>query len=99
MGTTTHLHHQRTMPSANQSRTSILCFGDSQSEVFNYVFHGDERYVTYEEDNRVGYVSGWSTRGLAKPANKARILMALEEQLAREDLDHVVAFLAFGSVD
>jgi len=87
------------MPEATQSRTSILSFGDSQSEVFDYVFHNDERYVKYEEDNRVGFVSGFSTRGLAKPANKARILNAIEDQLVREDLDHVVAFLAFGSVD
>merc|ERR1711998_755888 len=86
------------MPTSDE-RTSILCFGDSQSEVFDYVFANDARYVTYQQDNRVGFVSGWSTRGLAKPANKQRILDAVGEQLGRDDLDHCVVFLAFGSVD
>merc|ERR1711998_5110 len=86
------------MPTSDE-RTSILCFGDSQSEGFDYGFANDARYVTYQQDNRVGFVSGWSTRGLAKPANKQRILDAVGEQLGRDDLDHCVVFLAFGSVD
>jgi len=55
--------------------------------------------VTFEQDARVGFVSGWSTRGLNKPANKNRILDAIRDQLLRDDLEHCVVFFAFGSVD
>ena len=40
----------------------IFNWGDSQGEVLDYVFHGDERYVSHCDDARVGWQSSWSTR-------------------------------------
>lgn len=79
--------------------TSILCFGSSQAEVMDYVFHGDARYVTNEQDHRVGYVGGASSRGLKKERNRTKTLGAVADQLARQDVSSVLVFLAYGSVD
>jgi len=63
------------------------------------VFHGDCRYITNEEDPRVGYVGGASARGLKKERNRTKTVSAVKHQLARQDVDTVVCFLAYGSVD
>lgn len=84
------------------SDVRILNYGDSQGEVLDYVFHGDANYVAREADDRVGWHSGWSTRGLAKPENRARILEPAADSLGLTDgvpAAHTVVFLSFGSVD
>ena len=52
-----------------------------QSEVLDYVFHGDCRYVTNEEDPRVGYVGGASCRGLKKERNRQKTVSAVRVEL------------------
>ena len=78
----------------------IFNWGDSQGEVLDYVFHGDERYVSHCDDARVGWQSSWSTRGLVKPENRARVLEPVADALgAARPPAHLVVFLSFGSVD
>ena len=83
---------------ANEHSTAILCFGSSQAEVMDYVFHGDPRYVTNTQDGRVGYIGGASCRGLKKERNRAKAVEAVKDQLARQGVDNIVVFLAYGSV-
>ena len=77
--------------------TKILCYGDSQSEVFDYVFYGHEGYVQFAEDRRVGWRSGWSTRGLGRADHVERMLGPLSELPV--GTKHAVVILGFGSVD
>ena len=80
-----------------ESETAILCYGDSQAEVFDYVFHGHKSYVQYAEDARVGWRSGWSTRGLGAPEHVQRLVEPLKE--LPPHIRHAFVILGFGSVD
>ena len=75
----------------------ILSYGDSQGEVLDYVFHGHPAYRRYEDDTRVGWRSGWSTRGLGQPEHVARLTEPLSEM--GPECKHCFVTLAFGSVD
>lgn len=77
--------------------TCILSYGDSQGEVLDYVFHGHPAYRRYEDDTRVGWRSGWSTRGLGQPEHVARLTEPLSEM--GPECKHCFVTLAFGSVD
>ena len=77
--------------------TVILCYGDSQAEVFDYVFHGHGSYVQYKDDCRVGWRSGWSTRGLGQPEHVARLVEPLSE--CGPEVKRAFIILGFGSVD
>ena len=59
----------------------VCCFGSSQAEVLDYVFYGDERYITHDEDERVGYLGGASVRGLKKERNRSKAVDAVREKL------------------
>lgn len=75
----------------------ILAYGDSQGEVMDYVFHGSDEYVKYRDDGRVGWRSGWSTRGLGKAEHIARFLEPLSS--LDEATRHAFVILSYGSVD
>ena len=64
--------------SQNVDDVAVYCFGDSQAEVLDYVFHKDPRYRTWH-DRRVGWRSGWSARGLYTKANMQRILVPVSD--------------------
>ena len=46
-----------------------------------------------------GWIGGASCRGLKKERNRSRVVGTVADQLARKDVDSVVVFLAYGSVD
>ena len=75
----------------------ILAYGDSQGEVMDYVFHGSGDYIKYDNDPRVGWRSGWSTRGLGKAEHVARFLEPLSE--LESSVKHAFVLLSYGSVD
>ena len=75
----------------------ILAYGDSQGEVMDYVFHGSAEYIKYADDPRVGWRSGWSTRGLGKAEHVARFLEPLSE--LESSVKHAFVLLSYGSVD
>lgn len=79
----------------------IFNYGDSQGEVFDYVFFNDESYIKYADDNRVGWRSGWSVRGLLKNEHQIRLFEPLDEIIEnnRNNRDNIFIFLTFGSVD
>lgn len=79
----------------------ILNYGDSQGEVFDYVFYNDKTYIKYIDDNRVGWRSGWSTRGLLKNEHQIRLFQPLDDILENNlnNLNNIFIFLTFGSVD
>lgn len=74
-----------------------MAYGDSQAEVLDYVFHGSDEYIKHEDDQRVGWRSGWSTRGLSKAEHVERHLAPLSDLPA--STKHVFVILAYGSVD
>ena len=78
----------------------ILNYGDSQGEVLDYVFYNNREYVKYNEDSRIGWRSGWSTRGLLKEEHQKRLFDPLYEVLyEKNEIDNIFIFLTFGSVD
>lgn len=85
------------VPPAKRHDQVIFNYGDSQGEVLDYVFHGCDEYVTYSEDCRVGWRSGWSTRGLSKAEHVERHLAPLSE--LDGTTKHAFVFLSYGSVD
>ena len=46
----------------NKNNYCLLNFGDSQGEILDYIFYDDNNYIKYENDNNIGWKSGWSTR-------------------------------------
>ena len=78
----------------------IFNYGDSQGEVFDYVFYNDKSYIKYIDDDRVGWRSGWSTRGLLKNEHQLRLFQPLDDIIQdNQNQDNVFIFLTFGSVD
>ena len=73
----------------------IFSYGDSQGEVLDYVFYNDDRYIKFEEDNRVGWRSGLSIRGIKKFIEN--IIYPLLE--VESKIDKIIVFLCFGSTD
>lgn len=80
-----------------EDEMAIFCYGDSQAEVFDYVFHSHPSYRLYESDCRVGWRSGWSTRGLGQPEHVARLVEPLSE--CGPEIKHAFIIMGFGSVD
>lgn len=75
-------------------KIKILNYGDSQGEVFDYIFYNNDEYIKYKDDDRIGWRSGWSTRGLKKHLEK--FINPLNDF---SEKDYVFIFLTFGSVD
>lgn len=77
----------------------ILNYGDSQGEILDYVFYNNEEYIKYNDDSRIGWRSGWSTRGLLKEEHQKRLFEPLYEILYNNKINNIFIFLTFGSVD
>ena len=75
----------------------ILNFGDSQGEVYDYVFYNNINYKKYINDNSPGWRSGWSLRGLNKPEHENILFNSLYD--ISSNIENVFIFLTFGSVD
>lgn len=75
----------------------ILNFGDSQAEVYDYVFYNNNNYKKFIDNNSPGWRSGWSLRGLNKP-EYSNILFNPIYDLS-DNIKNVFIFLTFGSVD
>lgn len=75
----------------------ILNYGDSQGEVFDYVFYNNKNYIKYENDINVGWKSGWSLRGIDKENHLNRIDKSIEKY--NKITKNIFVFLTFGSVD
>lgn len=98
-----HLNHAVTIwkiYSYNNMNNIIFNYGDSQGEILDYVFYNNEDYIKYNEDSRIGWRSGWSTRGLLKEEHQKRLFDPLYEILYNKNKIHnIFIFLTFGSVD
>ena len=75
----------------------ILNFGDSQGEVYDYVFYNNINYKKYINENSPGWRSGWSLRGLNKPEHEHILFNSLYD--ISNNIENVFIFLTFGSVD
>ena len=75
----------------------ILNFGDSQGEVYDYVFYNNINYKKYIDNNSPGWRSGWSLRGLNKPEYGNILFNSLYD--ISNNIENVFIFLTFGSVD
>lgn len=75
----------------------ILNFGDSQGEVYDYVFYNNENYKKYIDNKSSGWRSGWSTRGLNNP--EYHNILFNELYNLSSEIENVFIFLTFGSVD
>lgn len=77
--------------------TIILNFGDSQGEIWDYVFYNNSNYITYQDNKNVGWRSGWSTRGLKKYEHQKRLFDEIPK-LAKKN-KRIIITLTFGSTD
>jgi hypothetical protein len=77
----------------------ILNYGDSQGEVLDYVFYDNQEYIKYINDSRIGWRSGWSTRGLLKKEHQKKLFEPLYELILNDTINNIFIFLTFGSVD
>ena len=79
------------------SEICIINYGDSQGEVWDYIFYHNKNYIKYFENNLVGWRSGWSLKGINKPEHKYR----LTHPVVTLDKKYKTLFilLTFGSVD
>ncbi len=75
----------------------ILNFGDSQAEVFDYIFYNNVNYKKYINNESPGWRSGWSLRGLNKPEYHNILFNSLYD--ISLNIKNVFIFLTFGSVD
>ena len=75
----------------------ILNFGDSQGEIWDYVFFNNENYIKFQENDNIGWRSGWSNRGLKKIEHKKRLFDELEK--ISKIKKKFVIILTFGSTD
>ena len=73
----------------------ILNYGDSQGEVFDYIFFNNSNYIKYKDNENVGWKSGWSLRGINKENHLNRISKSIETYKDR----NIFIFFTFGSVD
>lgn len=76
--------------------TIILNFGDSQGEVWDYIFYNNSNYIKFKDSN-VGWRSGWSIRGLNKVKNKHILFDYL--YTLKTSVKNIFIILTFGSVD
>ena len=51
----------------------IINYGDSQGEVWDYIFYDNKNYINYLENNLVGWRSGWSLKGINKSEHRYRL--------------------------
>uniref|UniRef100_A0A6C0AZD1 SGNH hydrolase-type esterase domain-containing protein n=1 Tax=viral metagenome TaxID=1070528 RepID=A0A6C0AZD1_9ZZZZ len=77
--------------------TLILNFGDSQGEVYDYIFYYNTNYIKYTNINSPGWRSGWSLRGLNKTKYHDILFKPLYD--LSSNIENVFIFLTFGSVD
>ncbi len=77
--------------------TLILNFGDSQGEVYDYIFYNNNNYIKYTDIDSPGWRSGWSLRGLNKPEYENILFNPLYN--LSNNIENVFIFLTFGSVD
>lgn len=75
----------------------ILNFGDSQGEVYDYVFYNNEDYKKYIDNSSPGWRSRWSLRGLNKNEYSNILFNSLYD--LSDNIKNVFIFLTFGSVD
>jgi hypothetical protein len=75
----------------------ILNFGDSQAEVYDYVFYNNNNYKKFIDNNSPGWRSGWSLRGLNKP-EYSNILFNPIYDLS-DNIKNVFIFLTFENID
>ena len=75
----------------------LLNFGDSQGEIMDYVFNEYNNYIKYEDDNNVGWKSGWSTRSLLDNNLVNKIINTVK--FYKINYDKVYIFLSFGCTD
>jgi len=79
------------------SDTLILNYGDSQGEVFDYVFYNNSNYPRFSNESNIGWRSGWSVRGLNKIEHQDKLFNNLYN--LSSEIKNVFIFLTFGSVD
>jgi len=75
----------------------ILNYGDSQGEVWDYIFYNNRNYINYLENNLVGWRSGWSLKGINKPEHRYRLtqpIVTLDKKYK-----NLFILLTFGSTD
>lgn len=75
----------------------ILNFGDSQGEVYDYIFYNNNNYKKYINNESPGWRSGWSLRGLNKPEHHNILFNSFYD--LSSNIDNIFIFLTFGSVD
>lgn len=75
----------------------ILNFGDSQGEIWDYVFYYNENYINYKDNKNIGWRSGWSTRGLNKSEHQKRLFSEIEK--ISKTKKNIIIILTFGSTD
>ena len=75
----------------------LLNFGDSQGEIMDYVFYKNNNYIKYENDNNVGWKSGWSTRSLLDNNIINEIINTVNYY--KINYDKIYIFLSFGCTD
>lgn len=77
----------------------ILNYGDSQGEVWDYVFYNNPNYIKHNDNLNIGWRSGWSTRGLKKNIHADRLLTPLKNMCNQLEPENILILLTFGSVD
>tara|TARA_Y100000816_G_scaffold89639_1_gene61837 strand:- start:307 stop:1068 length:762 start_codon:yes stop_codon:yes gene_type:complete len=75
----------------------ILNFGDSQGELLDYIFSSYSNYINYDDDNDIGWKSGWSTRSL----RDIKLLESIHNSIKKYSkmYNHLYIFLSFGCTD
>ena len=78
-------------------KVAILNFGDSQGEIWDYVFCNNDNYIKYKDNKNIGWRSGWSTRGLKKIEHQNRLFGEIPKLYKK--YKNMVILLTFGSTD
>lgn len=75
----------------------ILNFGDSQGEIWDYVFFANDNYIKYNDNNNIGWRSGWSIRGIKKLEHQKRLFHDIQKLYKKNK--KIIILLTFGSTD
>ena len=78
-------------------KVAILNFGDSQGEIWDYVFCNNDNYIKYKDNKNIGWRSGWSTRGLKKIEHQNRLFGEIPKLY--KNYKNMIIILTFGSTD
>ncbi len=77
--------------------TCIINYGDSQGEVWDYVFYNNENYIKYNDNKLVGWRSGWSLKGINKSQHYYRLIQPV---ITLDKIyKNLFIILSFGSTD